>query len=53
MIQLDHPSAAVKNRGDTALRDDLLEILRLTRFANSLVVTPSPDQQALAGDAKI
>ena len=31
MIQLDHPSAAVKDTGDTALRDDLLEILRLTR----------------------
>ena len=31
MIQLDHPSAAVKNAGDKALRDDLLEILRLTR----------------------
>ena len=30
MIQLDHPSAAVKDTGDTALRDDLLEILRLT-----------------------
>ncbi|MFM8717467.1 MAG: PIG-L deacetylase family protein [Spartobacteria bacterium] len=31
MIQLDHSSAAVKNRQDTALRDDLLEILRHTR----------------------
>ena len=31
MIQLDHPSAAVKDTGDKALRDDLLEILRLTR----------------------
>jgi LmbE family N-acetylglucosaminyl deacetylase len=31
MIQLDHPSVAVKDAGDTALRDDLLEILRLTR----------------------
>jgi LmbE family N-acetylglucosaminyl deacetylase len=26
MIQLDHPSLAVKDAGDTALRDDLLEI---------------------------
>jgi LmbE family N-acetylglucosaminyl deacetylase len=31
MIQLDYPSAAVKDPGGTALRDDLVEVLRVTR----------------------
>ena len=31
MIQLDHPSADIKRATDTALRDDLLTILRATR----------------------
>jgi LmbE family N-acetylglucosaminyl deacetylase len=31
MIQLDHPSSAVKDPRDTALRDDLIEVLRNTR----------------------
>lgn len=31
MIQLDHPSAAVKDPNGAALRDDLMEVLRATR----------------------
>jgi LmbE family N-acetylglucosaminyl deacetylase len=31
MIQLDHPSAAVKDPRDTTLRDDLIEVLRSMR----------------------
>jgi LmbE family N-acetylglucosaminyl deacetylase len=31
MIQLDHPSSAVKDSRDTALRDDLIEVLHNTR----------------------
>ena len=40
MIQLDHPSAAIRDPRDTALRDDLAAILRATR--PQIVYTHNP-----------
>jgi LmbE family N-acetylglucosaminyl deacetylase len=40
MIQLDYPSAVVKSAGDTALKDDLKEILAATR--PKIVYTHNP-----------